>query len=61
MVLLIVGAALLLPAPAYAYLDPGSGSLVLQAMLAGAAGAAVVIKMYWKKLVSRFRGRRRDG
>ena len=35
----------------FAYLDPGTGSLVLQALLAGAAGVAV----FWRQLTRRFR------
>ena len=35
----------------FAYLDPGTGSLILQALLAGAAGVAV----FWKQLTRRFR------
>ena len=33
--------------PAYAYLDPGSGSMILQILLGGAAALAVVLKLYW--------------
>jgi len=40
--------------PAYAYLDPGTGSLLLQGLLGGIAGAAVFIRMYWHKLTSWF-------
>ena len=40
--------------PAYAYLDPGTGSLLLQGLLGGIAGAAVFIKIYWYKLTSWF-------
>lgn len=36
---------------AYAYVDPGAGSLLLQLLLGGLAGVAVVAKLYWKKLV----------
>jgi hypothetical protein len=39
-----------LPSPASAYLDPGSGSMLLQALLGGAAGIAVLIKLYWRRL-----------
>lgn len=41
-----------------AYLDPGSGSLLVQALVAGAAGAAVAAKLYWRRITSRFRRRR---
>jgi hypothetical protein len=33
-----------------AYIDPGAGSFVLQAIVAAAAGAALAIKVWWKKI-----------
>jgi hypothetical protein len=33
-----------------AYVDPGSGSFILQALVATAAGAAVAINAYWSKI-----------
>lgn len=42
--------------PAYAYLDPGSGSFIIQMLLAGLMGAALMIKIYWKKIKSFFGG-----
>ena len=36
--------------PAQAYLDPGTGSMILQMVLGGVAGLAVLVKMYWQKL-----------
>jgi hypothetical protein len=42
---------LVLPAtPAHAYLDPGSGSMMLQLLLGGVAGAGVILKLYWGRL-----------
>jgi len=35
---------------AHAYLDPGTGSMILQAILGGIAGAAVLLKLYWGKI-----------
>jgi hypothetical protein len=48
-------------APAWAYLDPGTGSMMLQLMLGGVAGAMVVGKLYFKRASDFFRnlGRRR--
>ena len=43
--------------PAYAYLDPASGSMMLQLVLGGLAGAAVAFKLFWRKLRSRLMGR----
>jgi hypothetical protein len=37
-----------------AYLDPGSGSLILQLVLAGIMGAGILVKVFWKKLKSLF-------
>jgi len=36
------------------YLDPGSGSFIIQMLLAGLLGAAVAIRIYWKKIVAFF-------
>ena len=36
--------------PAHAYIDPGTGSFVLQAAIAGLLGTAFVIKSSWKNL-----------
>jgi len=33
-----------------AYLDPGSGSILLQLLVAAALGAAFAVKVYWKKI-----------
>ena len=38
-----------------AYLDAASGSLIVQAIVAGAAGAAVFFKLGWRRITSPFR------
>jgi hypothetical protein len=38
-----------------AYLDAASGSFVVQAIVAGAAGVAVFFKLFWRRLTSPFR------
>lgn len=40
---------------AYAYLDPGTGSIILQMLLGGVAGVMVVARLYWYQLTSFFR------
>lgn len=40
---------------AFAYLDPGSGSMILQLLLGGIAGAVMVLKLYWRRLVNLFK------
>ncbi|MCZ6526948.1 MAG: hypothetical protein O6928_10445 [Gammaproteobacteria bacterium] len=37
---------------AYAYLDPGTGSILFQALIGGAVAAMFTIKMYWYQLKS---------
>ena len=39
----------LLITPSYAYLDPGSASVILQAILGGIAAAGATIALYWRK------------
>lgn len=36
--------------PAYAYIDPGSGSYLFQIMLASLVGAVFAVKTYWVKI-----------
>jgi hypothetical protein len=57
-VLLVVAMILFLShqSPVHAYLDPGTGSIVLQAVMAGVVGALAVVRLYWsriKRLVGR--------
>jgi hypothetical protein len=40
-----------------AYLDGNSASMITQAVVAGAAGAAVVAKTGWKRITSPFRSK----
>jgi uncharacterized membrane protein len=39
---------------AWAYLDPGTGSLILQMVIGACAAAGFAIKVYWGKLVAFF-------
>ena len=39
-----------------AYLDPGSGSFILQLIIASLVGAGFLLRGYWSKLIGRFRG-----
>jgi hypothetical protein len=41
---------------AFAYLDPSTGSMILSAVIGILATAGLVIKNYWYKLKSFFRG-----
>ncbi|MDC0358729.1 hypothetical protein OAO01_07935 [Oligoflexia bacterium] len=41
--------------PAYAYIDAGTGSMILQAILGGVAGLAVLLKLYWRRILAFFK------
>ena len=40
--------------PALAYLDPGTGSMILQVLLGGFAGALVIGRLYWERIKALF-------
>ena len=40
-----------------AYIDPGTGSFVLQMIIGGVAGAFVTVKLFWGRIRARFRKR----
>lgn len=42
---------ILLATPAFAYLDPGAGSAVLQGVLGALAAIAMVLKLYWHRIL----------
>jgi hypothetical protein len=44
-----------------AYLDPGSGSFILQLILASLLGGLLLLKTYWKKISNFFRGKSPNG
>ena len=41
--------------PAKAYLDPGTGSLILQMIIAGILSTLFALKMYWYRIKSFFK------
>lgn len=41
-----------------AYLDPGSGSMMLQLLAGGIAAAAVTLKVYWNRVLTFLRIRK---
>ena len=43
--------------PAFAYIDPGTGSLIIQSVIGAIAAIGVTIKLYWHKLKIFFSGR----
>ncbi len=43
-------------APAHAYLDPGTGSILLQGLIASIAGMLVAGRLYWQRVKLFFAG-----
>jgi hypothetical protein len=57
---IVVWLVLVCARPAQAYLDPGSGGMMVQLLLGGFAGAAVLIRLCWRQLLTRIGLRKPD-
>jgi hypothetical protein len=44
--------SILAPGRAHAYVDPSTGSIVIQVLVAGALGVAFTAKQWWKRLAT---------
>lgn len=55
-VLLVLGLVLICARPAQAYIDPGTGSYLIQGIIAGVLGAGMVVRMYWQRIRAMFLG-----
>lgn len=51
---LTIGMWLVAAFPAFAYIDPGSTSMVFQALIAFAMAAGLTMKMFWRRIRSFF-------
>jgi len=51
-IIAVLAMLLALSQPAYAYLDPGTGSFILQMILAGALAAGASVKLFWHRIKS---------
>lgn len=49
---LLIGLWLIHPPEVFAYIDPGTGSFILQMLIAGAMGLLFAAKAYWQKITS---------
>jgi hypothetical protein len=46
--------------PAYAYLDPGTGSMLIQGIIGAVAAVGVALKLYWHKIKLMISGRKTE-
>ena len=51
----------LLSTPAYAYLDPGTGSMIVQGLVAALAVVSAAIAAFWTRIRQLFSGHRKPG
>jgi hypothetical protein len=58
-VIVLMAAFVSIAGPAHAYLDPGTGSMILSALIGIVAAVALALKMFWYQLVGWVRGRKR--
>jgi NADH:ubiquinone oxidoreductase subunit K len=56
--MLVLLAVLSLASPAYAYLDPGTGSMLVSAVIGVAAAVGLALKMFWYRVTGLFRGKK---
>jgi hypothetical protein len=54
--ILAVSCFLIISQPAMAYLDPGTGSMILQFLVAGILGALFAIKTCWRQICTFTKG-----
>jgi len=46
--------------PAHAYLDPGTGSMLIQGIIGAVAAVGVTLKLYWHKIKLMISGRKAE-
>jgi len=55
----VLAACLSIAQPAHAYLDPGTGSMLVSAVIGLFVAVALALKMFWYRVVGLFRGKGR--
>jgi len=54
LLLSVIAVLACLTLPAHAYLDPASGSMLLQMIVGGVAGVALAVKLFWHRILGFF-------
>ncbi len=55
--LIVLLLLMLISAPAFAYIDPGTGSFLVQGIIAAVIGIGVTGKLYWSKIKAKLTGK----
>lgn len=58
--LAVLTTVILSNSPAYAYLEPGTSSMIIQMIIGAIAGVGVTLKIYWHKVVGFLSSLRKD-
>ena len=45
---------------AHAYIDPGTGTIILQALIGGIVAGSAAVSLYWRKIKSFFSKKKKD-
>tara|TARA_E500000178_G_C16889603_1_gene692937 strand:+ start:379 stop:582 length:204 start_codon:yes stop_codon:yes gene_type:complete len=45
---------------AYAYIDPGTGGIIIQAIIGAIAATSLTIKIYWQKIKAFFKKKKEN-
>lgn len=64
LLLAVFGSLFLFPGQAWAYLDPGTGSFILQMVIGALLGGLVAVGLFWRRVlgwIQRVFGKRRNG
>lgn len=59
LILLLLLALVLIPHTAHAYIDPGSGSLILQSLIALVVGGWLTLRVFASNFFRKLRGKRK--
>jgi hypothetical protein len=57
--ILLVICFVAMPTTAYAYLDPGTGSMIIQMVIGAIAAGLLTLKFYWHKITTFFRDKKK--
>jgi hypothetical protein len=57
--ILLVICFVAMPTNADAYLDPGTGSMIIQMIIGGIAAGLIGLKFYWHKITAFFKDRKK--
>ena len=58
--LCLIVSLILYTSPTYAYMDPGTGSILIQGLIAGFAAVISFLSIYWQKVKVFFNKKERD-